>query len=41
MMDDFWAFIWALVVIVGGFALFLFTMRLLLWMVEVFCYWGW
>jgi hypothetical protein len=41
MMDDLWEFILEWIIIVGGFALFLFTMRLLLLMVKAFCSLGW
>lgn len=40
-MDDLIAFIIAWIVTVGGIALFLFTIRVVVWLVEVILLRGW
>ena len=40
-MDELWEFILAWIIIVGGFALLLVTIRLMVWLVDVIMLRGW
>jgi hypothetical protein len=41
MMEDLWFFILEWLAVVGGFALLLVTLRLMLWLVDVILLTGW